>query len=161
MRRSAAPRIFAPGSRRFQNDLYDHCRARSPWFCRSPPSAALALPAPAQAQGTAAVARLARAVYDLKLSTPRGKRAMNAVRGRILYDFSGSACEGYALQFRQVSELDSGEGKVIVRDLRATSVGGRRGQAPALPFAELLRREVCATGRRPGRAGQATALRWN
>jgi hypothetical protein len=46
---------------------------------------------------------------------------MNAVRGRILYDFSGSACEGYALQFRQVSELDSGEGKVIVSDLRATS----------------------------------------
>ena len=37
---------------------------------------------------------------------------MSAVRGRILYDFSGSACEGYALQFRQVSELDSGEGKV-------------------------------------------------
>jgi hypothetical protein len=43
------------------------------------------------------------------------------VRGRILYDFSGSACEGYALQFRQVSELDSGEGKVAVSDLRATS----------------------------------------
>ena len=47
-----------------------------------------------------------RAVYDLKLASTRGKRAMNAVRGRILYDFSGSACEGYALQFRQVSELD-------------------------------------------------------
>ena len=62
-----------------------------------------------------------RAVYDLKLSSTRGKRAMNAVRGRILYDFSGSACEGYALQFRQVSELDCGEGKVIVSDLRATS----------------------------------------
>ena len=62
-----------------------------------------------------------RAVYDLKLSSTRGKRSMNAVRGRILYDFSGSVCEGYALQFRQVSELDSGEGKVIVSDLRATS----------------------------------------
>ena len=46
---------------------------------------------------------------------------MQAVRGRILYDFTGSACEGYALQFRQVSELDSGEGKVVVSDLRATS----------------------------------------
>lgn len=80
----------------------------------------LAMPAPALAQGTVALASH-RAVYDLKLSTTRGKRAMNAVRGRILYDFSGSACEGYALQFRQVSELDSGEGKVIVSDLRATS----------------------------------------
>jgi hypothetical protein len=62
-----------------------------------------------------------RAVYDLKLSSTRGKRAMSAVRGRILYDFSGNACEGYALQFRQVSELDSGEGKIAVADLRATS----------------------------------------
>jgi hypothetical protein len=83
--------------------------------------AALAGSAPAQAQGGVVALASHRAVYDLKLSTTRGKRSMNAVRGRILYDFSGSACEGYALQFRQVSELDSGEGKVIVSDLRATS----------------------------------------
>lgn len=76
---------------------------------------------PAHTQGAAVSLASHRAVYDLKLSTTRGKRAMNAVRGRILYDFSGSACEGYALQFRQVSELDSGEGKVVVSDLRATS----------------------------------------
>jgi hypothetical protein len=83
-------------------------------------SLALASPALAQGSGTTALASH-RAVYDLKLSSTRGKRSMNSVRGRILYDFSGSACEGYALQFRQVSELDSGEGKVIVSDLRATS----------------------------------------
>jgi hypothetical protein len=62
-----------------------------------------------------------RAVYDLKLARTRGKQSMQAVRGRILYDFSGSACEGYALQFRQVSEMESGEGKSVVSDLRATS----------------------------------------
>jgi hypothetical protein len=62
-----------------------------------------------------------RAVYDLKLSSTRGKRAMSAVRGRILYDFSGNACDGYALQFRQVSELDGGEGRIAIADLRATS----------------------------------------
>lgn len=83
--------------------------------------AALSQPEPVRAQGAAVALASHRAVYDLKLSTTRGKRAMNAVRGRILYDFSGSACEGYALQFRQVSELDSGEGKVIVSDLRSTS----------------------------------------
>ena len=46
---------------------------------------------------------------------------MSAVRGRILDDFTGSPCEGYALQFRQVSQLDSGEGKVTLSDLRATT----------------------------------------
>jgi hypothetical protein len=78
--------------------------------------------APATAQQSAPMALAShRAVYDLKLSSTRGKRSMSAVRGRILYDFSGNACEGYALQFRQVSELDSGEGRVAVSDLRATS----------------------------------------
>jgi hypothetical protein len=54
---------------------------------------ALALPAPALAQATVVALASHRAVYDLKLSTTRGKRSMNAVRGRILYDFSGNACE--------------------------------------------------------------------
>ena len=95
-----------------------------------------------------------RAVYDLKLSTTRGKRAMNAVRGRILYDFSGSACEGYALQFRQVSELDSGEGKVIVSDLRATS--WEDGAAKRLRFhsQNFFDEQLARLGRRPGRAGR-------
>src|SRR5215831_18998320 len=62
-----------------------------------------------------------RAVYDLKLLKSHGKRSVEAVRGRILYDFTGSVCEGYALQFRQVSEIDSGEGKVALSDLQATT----------------------------------------
>jgi hypothetical protein len=62
-----------------------------------------------------------RAVYDLRLLRTRGKREVEAVRGRILYDFSGSACAGYALNFRQVSELDSGEDKSALSDLRATT----------------------------------------
>jgi hypothetical protein len=62
-----------------------------------------------------------RAIYDLKLSKSRGSRGIEAVRGRILYDFSGNACEGYELQFRQVSELDSGEGKAALSDLRSTT----------------------------------------
>ena len=62
-----------------------------------------------------------RAIYDLKLSKSSGSRGIQAVRGRIVYDFSGSACEGYELNFRQVSELDSGEGKTALSDLRSTT----------------------------------------
>jgi hypothetical protein len=60
-----------------------------------------------------------RAIYDLTLGQSHGQRAIESVRGRILYDFSGSPCDGYNLQFRQVSELDNGEGKVSLSDLRA------------------------------------------
>ena len=61
------------------------------------------------------------AIYDLKLSKSRGSRGIEAVRGRILYDFSGSACDGYELKFRQVSELDSGEGEPALSDLRSST----------------------------------------
>jgi len=83
-------------------------------------AAAPAPAAPAAADPAVALAPH-RAVYDLRLLRSRGKRAIEQVRGRILYDFSGSSCEGYALQFRQVSELDSGEGKVALSDLRAAT----------------------------------------
>jgi hypothetical protein len=62
-----------------------------------------------------------RAIYELKLSKSHGSRGIQAVRGRILYDFSGNACEGYDLEFRQVSELDSSEGKPALSDLRSTT----------------------------------------
>ncbi len=82
----------------------------------------------------------------------RGKRPVESVRGRILYDFSGNACEGYALQFRQVSELNTGEGSNLITDLRADDLGRRRGEIVPLQFAKLHEREARRFGRRPRRA---------
>jgi EipB-like len=62
-----------------------------------------------------------RAIYDLSLSQTRGDSQINGVRGRILYDFDGNACRGYSLTFRQVSELDTNEGKMSISDLRSTT----------------------------------------
>jgi envelope integrity protein B len=75
--------------------------------------------APAVAAGGPFLAH--QALYELSLVKSRGSNAINDARGRILYKFSGSACEGYTSEFRQVSELDSGEGKVTLSDLRSTS----------------------------------------
>ncbi len=62
-----------------------------------------------------------QAVYDLSLKKARGNATVSSARGRILYTFSGSACEGYTTDFRQVSELQSGENKTTVSDLKSTS----------------------------------------
>src|SRR5215471_8348383 len=62
-----------------------------------------------------------RALYELSLVKSRGSSPVNSARGRILYNFSGNACEGYTSEFRQVSELDVGEGKVTLSDLRSSS----------------------------------------
>jgi hypothetical protein len=84
-------------------------------------AAPIAAPVPNSEAAKPVVLASHRAVYDLKLAQSSGARGVQAVRGRILYDFSGSACEGYELNFRQVSELDSGEGKTVLSDLRSTT----------------------------------------
>jgi hypothetical protein len=62
-----------------------------------------------------------QALYDLSLLKSRGSSSINSARGRILYNFSGNACEGYTSEFRQVSELEIGEGKLMLSDLKSTS----------------------------------------
>jgi EipB-like len=62
-----------------------------------------------------------RAIYDLSLGDTRGNSQVAGVQGRIVYDFDGNACQGYSLEFRQVSELDTGEGKQSTSDLRSTT----------------------------------------
>src|SRR6476660_1402981 len=71
--------------------------------------------------GAAATFLPHQALYELSLAKSRGTASIDNARGRILYNFSGSACEGYTSEFRQVSELNSGEGKVTLSDLRSTT----------------------------------------
>jgi hypothetical protein len=73
----------------------------------------------ADAAGTPFLAH--QALYDLSLVKSRGSSSINSARGRILYNFSGSACEGYTSEFRQVSELEGSEDKLTLSDLRSTS----------------------------------------
>ena len=102
-------RFSEPGSR------------RRPLMVRFAFVAALAL-APAVADAATVPFLAHQAVYDLSLKKARGNAGgVNAVRGRILYRFAGSACEGYSTEFRQVSQLDSGENKTTLSDLRSTS----------------------------------------
>jgi hypothetical protein len=61
-----------------------------------------------------------RAIYDLALDSGKAARDITTARGRIAFDFSGDACDGYALSFRQVTELTS-EGGPRVIDARTTS----------------------------------------
>ncbi|PTM43279.1 cell envelope integrity EipB family protein [Bosea sp. 124] len=62
-----------------------------------------------------------RAVYDLVLDDGKAAKNVESARGRIAFDFTGDACEGYALSFRQVTQLDSGERGPRTIDARTTS----------------------------------------
>lgn len=62
-----------------------------------------------------------RAVYDLKLDTAKPSRSVDGARGRIAFDFTGDACEGYALSFRQVTVIESTETGARNIDVRTTN----------------------------------------
>src|ERR1700751_5211682 len=96
---------------------------------QSAKSLALMLAMPAMAVGLSGSAGAAanssgflshQALYELSLLKSRAN-SISSARGRILYSFTGSACEGYTSEFRQVSEMSSGEDKVTLFDLRSTS----------------------------------------
>ncbi len=48
-----------------------------------------------------------RAVYDLSLDKASDKSGITALTGRMVYEFSGSACEGYTTNFRYVTRIDT------------------------------------------------------
>lgn len=83
---------------------------------------ALTLGLPASAQ-TPPNIKLAphRAVYELSLENSRGARTIEAAKGRIAFEFTGDACEGYALKYRQVTEMQSSESGTKTSDIRTAN----------------------------------------
>ena len=67
-----------------------------------------------------------RAGYEISLGGVNSGRPMNtdapvSASGLIAYEFRGSACEGYASNFRQLTELQRSEGGPVASDISAVS----------------------------------------
>ena len=84
-------------------------------------------------------ARLAshRAGYEISLggldtTRPSGADAPISASGLIAYEFRGSACEGYASNFRQLTEIQRSEGGAVDSDISALSF--EDGDAKSLRF---------------------------
>ncbi|MCJ8509005.1 cell envelope integrity EipB family protein [Rhizobium lemnae] len=50
-----------------------------------------------------------RAVYDLKLKDLSDRSGIEGMFGRMVYEFTGSACSGFTTNFRFVTKIDTGE----------------------------------------------------
>jgi hypothetical protein len=50
-----------------------------------------------------------RAVYDLTLDHASDRSGITGITGRMVYEFNGSACEGYTVTFRFVTKIDTGD----------------------------------------------------
>lgn len=75
------------------------------------------------ASATAAGVVLAphRAVYDMSLGTSRNGSSVTAVTGRMVFEITGTACEGYTQNMRFVTEMRSAEGEPVLSDQRSST----------------------------------------
>lgn len=90
------------------------------------------LPAtPASLEGAIDTIPLAshRAVYDLRLLKAVGTKSPTGARGRIAFDFSGSACDGYVQNFRQLTELQPAEGPTRISDMHSATFEDGNGKS--------------------------------
>ncbi len=79
------------------------------------------IPAAVQASIDAIPLASHRAVYDLTLFKAVGSKSPTEARGRIAFDFTGSPCEGYVQNFRQLTELQPAEGPTRISDMRSAT----------------------------------------
>lgn len=79
-----------------------------------------------------------RAVYELSLVKGGGPRGIESARGRIVMEFTGDACEGYASKYRQVTVLESGETGTKTSDLRNITFEEGSGQSFRFKTESLL-----------------------
>ncbi len=62
-----------------------------------------------------------RATYDLTLGSASGRSGIVAIKGRMAYEFTGAACEGYTVNLRIVTQFTDNDDKTSVTDVRTSS----------------------------------------
>jgi hypothetical protein len=115
-----------------------------------------------EAAGQGAILAPHRAVYELSLDPAKTGTKLDRASGRIAFEITGNACEGYSVTLRQVTQLDTGEGRQSTSDLH--SVTWEDGAAKSYRFKsknhvnDELRDEVDGTAERAPDGGLTVSL---
>ncbi|MEO9336910.1 cell envelope integrity EipB family protein [Mesorhizobium sp. SB112] len=65
-----------------------------------------------------------RAVYDLVLDKASDRSGITGLSGRMVYEFNGSPCEGYTVNFRFVTQIQTGDKSQMTDQQTTTFEGG-------------------------------------
>ena len=82
----------------------------------------------AKAAGEGIVMAPHRAIYEMTLANARGGSSVTQVSGRMVYELTGSVCEGYTQNMRFVTRMESQNGTSTLTDLRSNSWEDGKGQ---------------------------------
>jgi hypothetical protein len=69
-----------------------------------------------------------RAVYDLKLTDASERSGITGITGRMVYEIRGSACEGYTVRFRYVTQSSTREASQVT-DQQTTTFEDAEGKS--------------------------------
>ena len=69
-----------------------------------------------------------RAVYEMSMGEAKRNSSISGISGRMVFEFSGSACEGYTLNMRLVTEVLNRDGNPTLSDLRSSTWESGKGQ---------------------------------
>ena len=117
--------------------------------------AAAAGAAPATAADPPVVLVPHRAVYDMSLAQVRTGSSITGVRGRMVFELTGSQCEGYTQNMRFVTEMSSQDAPPVLTDLRSSTF--EDGAAALFRFNTTQLRDQKAGETTVGDAKRATA----
>lgn len=62
-----------------------------------------------------------RAVYDLALEKAEDRSGITGLSGKMVYEVKGSACDGYTVEFRLITEMTAANGVTQLTDVRTSS----------------------------------------
>ncbi len=86
-----------------------------------PTAAAVLKPVDPSAEPTVPPLVNHRAAYRVTLLKSMGSKSPTSAHGRVSYEFTGSRCEGYSQNFRQITELQPAEGATRLSDMRSAT----------------------------------------
>ena len=99
-----------------------------------------ALSGHAQAQAVKEVNKLTphRAIYEMTLDDARSASGITGIDGRMVFEFTGSTCDGYSLNMRMVTQLTDSQGQTNMTDLRSSTWEQGDGQKFRFQSAQYL-----------------------
>ncbi len=96
-----------------------------------------------------------RAVYEMTLDDARSASGITGLDGRMVFEFTGSECDGYTLNMRMVTQMTDSQGQTNRTDLRSSTWEQGNGQTFRFQSAQYLNDKLNDVT--TGRAARGTA----
>lgn len=94
-----------------------------------------------------------RAVYDLALDNASDRSGITGLSGRMVYEFAGSACDGYTVTFRFVTRIDTDEASRLT-DQQTSSYEDAEGRSFSFVTRSFVDKELNSELKGVARAGE-------